>query len=71
MALDNAGVAYLTEFKNNLESGMRFCLEISNKEPYPGENLKSIPDFLAIQKAKLDLVFSKKIEIASEILAVS
>ncbi len=71
MDLDNAGVAYLTEFKNNLENGMRFCLEISNKEPYPGENLKSIPDFLAIQKAKLDLVFSKKIEIAGEVLAVS
>lgn len=32
----------LLEFKNNLEAGLDFCLEIAHREPYPGENLGSI-----------------------------
>lgn len=59
--LNNAGIQYLKTFKENLEAGMKFCLEISEKEPYAGENLKSIPEFITEQYNKLDAMYSEKI----------
>lgn len=43
----------LLEFKNNLEAGLDFCLEIAHKPPYPGENLASILVFVERERARL------------------
>jgi hypothetical protein len=53
----------LLEFKNNLEAGLDFCLEIANKPSYPGENLSSISDCVEREKIRLKSIcqsFEKK-----------
>jgi len=44
---------YLKVFKENLEKGIEFVLKISETKPYPGENLKSIPEFVNKQLVRL------------------
>jgi hypothetical protein len=43
----------LEEFKQNLESGMNFCLAEALKPPYPGENLASIAPCVETQRVRL------------------
>ncbi|MBW2568100.1 MAG: hypothetical protein JRD93_09935 [Deltaproteobacteria bacterium] len=43
----------LQEFKKNLEEGMELCLEIAKKQPYPDENLDSIPVCVKKQRKRL------------------
>ncbi|MHC1738837.1 MAG: hypothetical protein AB9882_12605 [Ignavibacteriaceae bacterium] len=59
MELDEKGIAYLKKFKENLESGMDYCLEIGQKEAYPRENLASIPSFVSEQREKLNKIFTE------------
>jgi hypothetical protein len=49
----------MIQFKNNLEQGLDFCLEIAKKPPYPGENLKSISDCVEKQRSRLDRIYSR------------
>jgi len=53
----------LLEFKNNLEAGLNFCLEIADKTPCPGENLNSISDCVKRERVRLESIcngFEKK-----------
>jgi hypothetical protein len=50
-------IKYLKETRNNLEKGMELCLNIAKKEPYPGENLSSIPPCIEKQKERLNTLF--------------
>jgi hypothetical protein len=52
-SLTTAAINALLEFKNNLEAGLDFCLEIAHKEPYPGENLASIS--VVVERERLRL----------------
>lgn len=47
----------LTRFKNNLEDGMNYCLEIAEKTAYPNENLNSIKEAVELQKTRLATFF--------------
>jgi len=49
----------LTRFKNNLENGMEYCLEIAESEAYPSENLNSIKHTVAAQKKRLSNLFEE------------
>ena len=49
-------ITYLEGFKDNLEKGIDLILEISKKNPYPNENLASIPDFVEKQRSRLRLL---------------
>ena len=50
---------YLQEYRDNLEAGIDTCLEIAQKEPYPGENLASIPKCVAEQKERIFEIFER------------
>jgi hypothetical protein len=52
-SLTTAAIKALLEFKNNLEAGLDFCLEIAHKEPYPGENLASISVVVERERVRL------------------
>lgn len=60
MELDEKGVTYIKKFRENLESGMDYCLQIGTKEPYPRENLASIPSFVSSQRERLNKLFADK-----------
>jgi len=51
-------VKTLKEFKKNLEKGMDLCLSISQKQPFEGENLASIPPCVEKQKTRLESIYS-------------
>lgn len=48
-----AEINYLEGFRLNLEIGMDMILKIAEGKAYPNENLKSIPDFVEKQRARL------------------
>ncbi|MCH2450787.1 MAG: hypothetical protein MK198_11680 [Gracilimonas sp.] len=48
----------LTKFRNNLEEGMNYCLEIAGSNGYEGENLESIKTTVAGLKTRLEHMFS-------------
>jgi len=52
-SLTTAAIKALLEFKNNLEAGLDFCLEIAHKPPYPGENLASISVVVERERVRL------------------
>lgn len=55
----------LREYKDNLEEGMAFCLEIAQRTPYEGENLASVQDCVTAQSKRLESLhkdFEKEIE---------
>jgi len=56
----NSELSYLEGFKDNLEKGMDLILEIAKQKPYPNENLKSIPEFVKIQRSRLKLLSINK-----------
>jgi hypothetical protein len=49
----------LREFKNNLESGLDLCLEISDSQPRSGENLSSIPPVVLEQRIRLRKLYGE------------
>ncbi|MGA7146118.1 MAG: hypothetical protein WBY47_16580 [Desulfobacterales bacterium] len=55
----NKEIDTMTQFINNLEQGLDFCLEIAQKPPFPGENLKSISDCVKKQKNRLNRIYSR------------
>ena len=59
-----AEIKYLEIFKQNLENGIDYILEISEETPYPNENLNSIPDFVNAQRNRLRMLHSHKTEVA-------
>ncbi len=48
----------LKKFKNNLENGMDYCLEIVQSEAYRDENLSSIPPTVKEQRERLTAIFN-------------
>jgi len=48
----------LTKMRRNLDKGMDVCLEISEDQPYPGENLESLWRTVQIQRERLDEIFA-------------
>jgi hypothetical protein len=52
-SLTTAAINALLEFKNNLEAGLDFCLEIAHQPPYPGENLASISVVVERERVRL------------------
>jgi len=52
-SLTPGAIKALLEFKNNLEAGLDFCLEIADKTPYPGENLNSISGCVERERVRL------------------
>jgi hypothetical protein len=56
-SLTPSAIKALLEFKNNLEVGLDFCLEIARKPPYPGENLASISDCVEREKIRLKSIY--------------
>jgi hypothetical protein len=57
-SLTPSSIKALLEFKNNLEAGLDFCLEIAHKPPYPGENLASILDCVEREKIRLKSIYN-------------
>ncbi len=49
----------LSKFKQNLENGMEYCLEIAEGISYQNENLESIPETVQQQKKRLQTIFSR------------
>lgn len=49
----------LTRFKNNLNSGMDFCLEIAASDEYKNENLLSISKTVAEQRPRLQNLYER------------
>lgn len=46
-------IAYLRQFKENLEQGMEYCLQLASGEAYSDENLASIPPCVEKQRERL------------------
>jgi hypothetical protein len=53
-----ANLKKLRKFKNNLENGMDYCLELSGSEPYKDENISSIPATVKEQRKRLQDIFN-------------
>jgi hypothetical protein len=53
----SSSIKALQEFKNNLEAGLDFCLEIAQNPPYPNENLSSISDCVEREKKRLKSIY--------------
>lgn len=49
-------VQTLQDFRNNLEAGMDYCLEIAQREPFPDENLASIRTCVEDQRERLNAI---------------
>lgn len=64
MGVTTAEIKYLETFRENLENGMDLILKISKQKAYPNENLNSIPTFVNVQRARLKLIRSNKIELS-------
>ncbi|MDR9414762.1 MAG: hypothetical protein RI564_00670 [Gracilimonas sp.] len=47
----------LTKFRNNLEAGMDYCLELAHSNGYEDENLESIKTTVEAEKARLEQMF--------------
>ncbi|MCK5844992.1 MAG: hypothetical protein KAG97_09810, partial [Victivallales bacterium] len=48
------GVKLLNEVKENIESGMKLCLALARKPPFPNEDLASIPICVSESEKKMD-----------------
>ncbi len=57
----------LKQFKSNLEEGMDYCLELSKKKPFPGENLDSIAETVHLQETRLRSIYAKLTERSAQI----
>lgn len=52
----------LNTFKQNLEEGMQYCLDIARSSPYKNENLASIPETVNVQQKRLNDIFNRLAE---------
>jgi hypothetical protein len=52
-AFSKRDIAGLREYRQNLETGMDFCMSVARETPYPNENLASIPPCVEEQRARL------------------
>ena len=59
-----AEIKYLEIFKENLEKGIEYILEISEGTAYPNENLKSIPGFVNSQHQRLKSIYAERNQIS-------
>lgn len=62
-------VKTLREFYKNMEDGMAFCLKIAEREPFPNENLDSIPPCVEQQRSRIRQTvarFEEHLELVSE-----
>jgi len=59
-----AEIKYLEIFKENLEKGIEYILEISEGTAYPNENLKSIPDLVKVQHDRLKAIYAERNQIS-------
>jgi hypothetical protein len=64
MGNTTAEINYLDGFKDNLENGMDLILKIAKQNPYPNENLESIPTFVEEQRARLRLLGVSRLELS-------
>jgi NAD(P)H-dependent flavin oxidoreductase YrpB (nitropropane dioxygenase family) len=68
-------VSTLREFKENLEKGMAFCLDLADQERYGDENLSSIPPCVREQQSRLreiGILFEQTVaEMAAESLVIA
>ena len=64
MGTTDAEIKYLEVFKENLEKGIEYILEISEGTAYPNENLKSIPDLVKIQHDRLKSIYAERNQIS-------
>jgi hypothetical protein len=51
-------IKMINEFRDNLKTGMDFCLEIAGKTPYPGENLASIYTCVEAEEKRLNAMMA-------------
>lgn len=63
MGNTTAELNYLKVFKENLEKGIEYIMTISEGSSYPNENIKSIPQFLQLQKDRLKKLNTKASEL--------
>jgi hypothetical protein len=61
---NEAEIKYLEVFKENLEKGIEYILEISEETAYPNENLKSIPDLVKVQHDRLKSIYAERNQIS-------
>ncbi len=61
---NEAEIKYLEIFKENLEKGIEYILEISEGTAYPNENLKSIPDLVKVQHDRLKSIYAERNQIS-------
>ena len=64
MGNSEAEIKYLEIFKENLEKGIEYILEISEGTAYPNENLKSIPDLVKVQHDRLKAIYAERNQIS-------
>ena len=64
MGTTDAEIKYLEVFKENLEKGIEYILEISEGTAYPNENLKSIPDLVKAQHYRLKSIYAERNQIS-------
>ncbi|WP_138430970.1 hypothetical protein [Fodinibius saliphilus] len=55
----SGNIKKLKKFKNNLENGMDYCLQIAKSESYKDENLESIPATVEKQQKRLNTLFEQ------------
>jgi len=60
----DAEIKYLEIFKENLENGIEYILNISEGTAYPNENLESIPGFVKVQHDRLKQIYAERNELA-------
>ena len=56
--LNEKVVKTLTEFYENMKSGMDYCKTFSNKQPYTSENIASINIWVDEQKNRLEKIYN-------------
>jgi hypothetical protein len=59
----DAEIKYLEVFRENLEKGIEYILEISEGTAYSNENLKSIPEFVNVQHNRLKSIYAERNQI--------
>ena len=55
--LNERVIKTLKEFYHNLKSGMEFCRNFSNKQPYKSENIESIKYWVDKQIIRLEEIY--------------
>lgn len=62
-------ISYLTKFKQNLEKGLAYCLELAAGKRFADENLASLPPCIEQQRVRLQEIFDC-LEVSENVEAV-